>query len=308
MQDLWAILLDSSGSMGSPFAGGHEFPGHVETGRYGVKLDAAKDRLLKELYGLGDSDVAVISFNDDPSLVYLGPATAKEEIRLAIEPISAAGNTNIAAALRFALNHVIRRGMHTYTSVLLISDGLSTAGDPYSAADEYRIAGVPVSTIVIDPTPEGELLARRISHGGRVSAVASGQALGQAIQQAGIDYAAARAPAEEKHSVATLVSSIAAFVAVSVAVAGVFTGVVQEPTIAVPITLAAVTFIASCALFYFAFAREKMPTAIYKNPSEMHFPRVYRFAKRTRWLVAAAAAFCLAVSVGLLCVAYIRGQ
>jgi len=67
---LWIILIDCSGSMSEHFSGLGEFDGFSEVGDYEIKIDAAKDVLIKQIKGLSfNCDVAVIKFSDDAELV-----------------------------------------------------------------------------------------------------------------------------------------------------------------------------------------------------------------------------------------------
>ena len=135
MSDHWLILLDESGSMFGPFMGAHDFDGHIETGTYRTKIEAAKDRLLKEINGLHDSVVSIISFSSEAALICTESSSNVTVITEALEqPRETGGGTNIAAALDKALEVARRQRSATFTSILLISDGLSNEGDPFEAA------------------------------------------------------------------------------------------------------------------------------------------------------------------------------
>ncbi|MFY9315098.1 MAG: VWA domain-containing protein [Burkholderiales bacterium] len=307
MSDLWVVLLDASSSMGESFSSDYQFAGHVDTGAYATKIEAAKDRLLKELHGLGDSHVAVISFSDSAELVCRGSAASPNQFRPAIEGITADGRTNIAAALRLALYDVIRQTSFDYVSILLISDGLSNVGDPIAAADECRTDKVPISTILIDPTPEGENLAKAISHGGRVTAVTSSDAFGEAVGEAAREHKVAAAPLPAAQlSLLGFVTALTAVIAVSVTISGVFTAAVEKPTTAIPVTFAAFSFIASCVLFFIAVVRERSQTGIYISQTEMHYPNRFKYERRTRLVSIVCGFLCLLLSVGLGILAYIN--
>src|SRR4051812_20532791 len=118
-KDLWVILLDSSGSMASPFSGNHQFAGHVETGDYATKIEAAKDRLTRELRGFPASHVCIIGFSDYPECLYLGAAEDTTTIQSKIQGIEANGSTDIGAALGFGLQKVLETP-HDFASILLI--------------------------------------------------------------------------------------------------------------------------------------------------------------------------------------------
>ncbi|MFL6449451.1 MAG: hypothetical protein ACJ746_17470 [Bryobacteraceae bacterium] len=77
--------------------------------------------------------------------------------------------------------------------MLLISDGLSNQGNPVALAEKCRDAGVPIKTILIDPTLEETALANAISLGGWVRVVGSEDDISATMWQAAERYAPAPA-------------------------------------------------------------------------------------------------------------------
>src|SRR2546428_1775481 len=122
MKALWAILIDTSGSMGEPFSGKSDFQGLIEVGSYDTKLDAAKKTVLKQLNGLPSSDVAIVGFADQPYLVCKGRVNEAKQFEESIQKLHADGGTNIAAALRFALTELSDL-TYKVINFLVISDG-----------------------------------------------------------------------------------------------------------------------------------------------------------------------------------------
>jgi hypothetical protein len=96
---MWVILLDCSGSMGEPFRGRSGFAGRSVPARAEVKPEAAKLALLERLPGLGAARIALFAFAGRPSFVLDGRADEHGRIRHALDGLTAAGGTNIAAAL-----------------------------------------------------------------------------------------------------------------------------------------------------------------------------------------------------------------
>src|SRR2546429_4522562 len=136
MKALWATLIDTSGCMGEPFSGKSDFQGLIEVGSYDTKLDAAKKTVLKQLNGLPSSDVAIVGFADQPYLVCKRRVNEAKQFEESIQKLRADGGTNIAAALLFALTELSDLRTYKVINFLVISDGLSTQGDPISAAQE----------------------------------------------------------------------------------------------------------------------------------------------------------------------------
>lgn len=281
----WIILLDESGSMFQPFTGGHAFSGHTETGAYRTKIEAAKDRLLREINGLQNCIVSIISFSSDAAVICSELSSEVATIRKLLDrPRDHGGGTNIAAALDAALIAAKRQESATFTSILLISDGLSNEGDPIEAARRCASARVPISTILIDPTPEGERCAREISIGGRVSGVATEIDFARAMESAADAHAEAASHVPIQSALLGIVAGFAAVLGAAISLTGVIAKTVESPSVALPITVAALCIIASSGLFWVAYARTKWERGIYlsSNLNDIHYPIEYRFEKRTR--------------------------
>jgi von Willebrand factor type A domain len=268
---LWLVLIDVSGSMGSPLTNKGDFSGFVEFSSSRSKLEAAKDALLRQVAGLGpDTDVAIITFSDTASLVYIGsPLNTQEtqEVRRQVEPLTPGAGTNIASALDFARQVPHSHGYKIATA-LIITDGLSNIEDSVSSARACARQGICINTILIDVSPEGETVARAISIGGRVTAVTSlrpadeGAANGTAeerlqnqVREAAQDHrhAAERAKPQESQIplLALVVSSLAALATLATA----FLGAVSKPAVGPFVLAAALSTLGLAASCYLYFAR-----------------------------------------------------
>lgn len=173
---MWIILLDHSGSMGDPFQGEAEFAGRVRESNALTKLESAKQALLTDLASLGTSTrIAIIAFTDQVSLRYEGLSGQMEEIRAELDRLQPNDGTDIANALDFAVKYVAGvTELRGPRQVLVISDGLSDLDAARTAAERLvEAASGAIHAILIDPTEEGEQLARAIAIGGRVDAVTS---------------------------------------------------------------------------------------------------------------------------------------
>jgi hypothetical protein len=173
---LWVFLVDISPSMDEGFSGSARHSMEpTEYGDYGSKLDAAKDRIPREVFARPNSDYIIVPFNDEPYLLMQGTTTSADSINECIEEVNqletGGACTNIAAALRFPLRHVDNLGSYSKLRILLISDGLSNEGDPISASQDCDSAGFTINALVIDKTTEGLDLAHKIANGGAVSTV-----------------------------------------------------------------------------------------------------------------------------------------
>lgn len=182
---LWVILLDRSGSMEEGFsAKEEEFQGRVEPTIHRVKLDAAKEAVLREIEGLDPNcDIAIFAFDDRTELLFRGSPTDRSAFEPIVRAVTPRGQTNIAEALDASLSLAAD---YRRMDSLVITDGLSNVGDPLAAAQRCRDKGVSISVVLIDPTEEGQRIARSIALGGRVYAVASAAELDVQVGDAGI--------------------------------------------------------------------------------------------------------------------------
>lgn len=182
---MWIVLLDRSGSMDDPFSGTLEFQGRKRASKDNRKLDAAKRALRDYVDGLPSSELlSVIEFNDDENETFVGTCQESARLERTLDGIEAGGSTDIPNAL-FAAAHVAERHgeSQAIVSILLISDGLSTNPNIEPAIHELTRLRLRVDVILIDPTEEGDKVARAIAQHGNVSAVESPEALGEAVAE-----------------------------------------------------------------------------------------------------------------------------
>jgi hypothetical protein len=149
------MLVDTSASMGKPFAvsaAASPFQGSLEEETDQTKLDAVKEMVLKPLYGLSNTDVAITSFADEAHLAWKGRAKEVHNATDAILSLAPGGKSNLAQALLLALHRIASSSPYTSLRFLIITDGLSNVGDPVRAADECRESYLPITinTILID--------------------------------------------------------------------------------------------------------------------------------------------------------------
>jgi hypothetical protein len=117
------------------------------------RLDAAKKEILEAIRRLRDCDVCLIAFSDLPTVVCEAPCSGIAAFEDAIEPLTASGNTNLAAGLRL----VLQRAESSSASILVVSDGfLSDAGDTVDAARACglrREGEIPITVVLIGKQP-----------------------------------------------------------------------------------------------------------------------------------------------------------
>jgi len=177
---MWIILLDCSGSMGEPFAGEMSFAGRSRASDAEIKLVAAKQALREHLSGLGSPErIALFAFYTAAILCFEGHSN-QPELRRAIDALEAGGGTDIAVGLQAAAEYA-RGTADRIVRVLVISDGLSEAGPAAEAAMACGEAGAAIDVVLIDPTAEGEAVARAIALHGAVSAVTSAAMLSRDV-------------------------------------------------------------------------------------------------------------------------------
>jgi len=182
MNDIWVIFIDTSGSMSEPFSATQDYPGLVEKGDFQVKIDAAKDILLKQIRGLR-GEVAVIGFTDQPYLIHRGFSRNIEQFEEKIRGLQAGGGTNIASALRFG-TQLENIQNYQVVSFLMITDGMDNPNLEQVALDCTKvIPSLRISTILINYTQHGLATAEAISIHGDVKVVTSSIALENAISE-----------------------------------------------------------------------------------------------------------------------------
>lgn len=182
---MWLILLDHSGSMGDPFSGKVEFAGRTRESHAAIKLEAAKEALLEHLQGLGTpSRVALIEFTSTASIVFDGQSDDRAGIQQVLDALEPVNGTDIAAALDKAAEYVGGVKDALTMRVLVVSDGLSDLESAKAAAGRLAAQKAVIDVILIDPTTDGEAIARAIAVSGSVSAVTSAKELAGEIKAA----------------------------------------------------------------------------------------------------------------------------
>ena len=141
------LVTDTSGSMNAT---------DVDPSRLAAAKDAADaflDRVPDELR------VGLVAFSDAPHTV-LRPTGDREQVRGAVERLTADGGTATGDALAGALQAVGGRAEDgPPAAVILLSDGANQTGrDPAEVARAARTAGVPVYTVALG-TSDGQIEA-----------------------------------------------------------------------------------------------------------------------------------------------------
>lgn len=169
------ILLDHSGSMGEPFSGKTESAGRTRKTEAAIKLEAAKIELLRSIASLASpTPIALFEFTSSASLIYEGISNDHAAIRLALDGLAANDGTDIAAALDRASEYATKLSNVSVIQVLVISDGLSGLASAQASAQRLaRQSTVIIDVILIDPTDNGEQVARAIAVNGEVYFVTS---------------------------------------------------------------------------------------------------------------------------------------
>lgn len=207
---MWIILLDHSGSMGDPFSGKKEAAGRSKTSKAAIKLDAAKQALLEHLQGLGSpSDNALIEFTSSASVVFKGSSNDLKGIQHVLDSLQAYDGTDISVALDTAAEYERTLQNVLTVRVLVISDGLSDRERAEAAAGRLVARRVIIDLILIDPTEQGESVARAITAiNGSFWSVTSPEELSEQVAIAGeqeraqAEQAAAIVGAYEKQAAA----------------------------------------------------------------------------------------------------------
>ena len=306
VEDLWIVLLDTSESMSDPFKGTGDFAGQTDSTNHLRKIEAAKDRVLKELHGMKGATCSVVTFADNPSVLFTRQPPALESLVTAFEDLRPSGGTNIGAALSKAVDVVSSARPAGYASVLLITDGLSTVGDPLVGAERCRAARIPISTVLIDPTPEAERLAHAVSMGGRVTAVTSAAELGDELRSVAQSARVNAGLAQANPWLPVLIGTLSGLLGGVGGSFAFFSSVVDKPTTAVPLGGASIAFVGGVILWYVAFAKRDAIVGTYSsiNQKEPRFPKVPRYRGGVRLFSAVVAGVlhmaCLALVAGAL--------
>jgi hypothetical protein len=189
---MWIILLDHSGSMGEPFRGARTFEGRSVEAAAATKIASAKAAFVERLAGLRSTQVALFGFTQHAVLLYEGVSTDRDAIAESLDLMVAAGGTDIAAALDSVRSYVKEQAPRPPLVLLVISDGLSKREPAVAAAEALaRSAAIIINVLLIDPTEEGEALARAIClNDGEVQAVTSSRELEDNVRSAAEAHAA----------------------------------------------------------------------------------------------------------------------
>jgi len=155
--------------MGQPFTGKREseFAGLSRVSEAKIKLDAAKNALLQHLQTLPPGNITLIEFTSTASVVFEGASNDLKGIQQVLDSLYAEDGTDISVALDEITRYILRKKLgdgQKNHQVLVISDGLSdrnTAGESANRLAEMRVIGALI-LILIDPTDEGEAVARAI--------------------------------------------------------------------------------------------------------------------------------------------------
>jgi hypothetical protein len=141
-------------------------------------LEAAKGALLEHLQGLGSpTKIGLIEFTSTASVIFEGESNDVAGIKKVLDALTPRNGTEIAAALDQASAYLNKVQDALIIRVLVVSDGLSDRKSAGVAADRLVKKGAVIDVILIDPTSEGEAVARAIAINGTVSAVTSSQEL-----------------------------------------------------------------------------------------------------------------------------------
>lgn len=197
---MWVVLLDHSGSMGDSFSGGAGSSGSLRTrpAVSDVKLEAAKSALMGHLRGLPSPvRVALFEFTSSASLAFDGNSDAEASISESLLRLDPRDGTDVAAALAAAEAFVKQVTGERILRCLLISDGLSDLEPARAAAESLAGQGVVIDVILIDPTGDGEALARSVAVEGTVTAVTSGHGLSEEVGTAARELTSAIREADE---------------------------------------------------------------------------------------------------------------
>lgn len=124
------IVLDISGSMGSPFNGNHSHGSERQS-----KLNIAKDLIMKIVDKLGEQDrLAVVAFHNDAielqPLVYLS-ANQKNDIKRTVNQLKADGGTNMGKAVDVSSKLFDRIDLtHAYDNrIIFLTDAQTNSGE-----------------------------------------------------------------------------------------------------------------------------------------------------------------------------------
>jgi len=154
------LLIDVSGSM------------------FGDKLSLAKVTGLELLHNLKPSDrVGMLLFSDERRWVYEFQPNADITASPVLEPLTAAGGTDLHPALVDGLSRLATQSIKA-KHVVLITDGVTKPADFQALADNARSKGISISSMGVGEDVNRPLLERlALQTGGRYYSVASADAI-----------------------------------------------------------------------------------------------------------------------------------
>jgi TIR domain/von Willebrand factor type A domain len=183
---VWIILLDHSSSMADPFSNSAAelVRGRVRQSAATTKWDAAKEAVVDEVNGLDEEEaICLIEFTSTASVVFEGKRSKAERLQSLVDELVPRGSTDIATALKVASEYA-NAASEPQISIEVISDGLSDLNSAGDAARELAKRAGLIDVILIDPSAEGQAVARAVAIRGRVIPVLSAPDLGREAQEA----------------------------------------------------------------------------------------------------------------------------
>jgi Mg-chelatase subunit ChlD len=152
------LVLDCSGSMDEPMAGG----------RINKEQAAEQSAVLALRTLLPGDQLGVVAFNAQAQWVApLAPNTDSQGVERKILSIRAGGGTQIYPALEMAYDALIRVPAQdaSVRHILLLTDGESQGGDYAALLEKCNAAKISVSTVAVGPDADTKLLAWIASQG-----------------------------------------------------------------------------------------------------------------------------------------------
>ena len=318
---LWVILIDTSGSMGDAFAGGNEYEGRVKRGNYEIKLDAAKAAVIEEVGGIRGGSISLIKFNHQAEEIYRGKPSNKDELQKKIHSLRPNGGTDIGEALNFGID--LNKGNDSFQSIdfILISDGLSGREAADRAALRCSQLEITVFPTVIDPTDEGLEVAESISEitGGKVFVYKSeGEketplniSVRNSINLGQNNHELKEYHKEQelhKNAYATKLGGITALFGLIVIITGVINGILENPPVALPVSVAALVFSVGALMVVQGFSKKTAKHAIWISDTENYHPKEPKYSSSLRFMFGIGGVTCILFSIGLGFFAYAQSN
>jgi len=190
-------------------------------------------------------------------------------------------------------------GSYRRVHFLLISDGLSNVGDPIPVAQKCYELDIDVNTILIDPTPEGEKIARQISIDGRVTSVTSSLQLASAVEKERepVEQDARMAASNRVLTQITLITALFAFFATAL---GFVNGVLKQP-VEMLIFLAVIAILGAGFLMWYVGFAKYLPKIYVPNPQ-----KIPKYTKKTRVFSFVSSALLIILGMTFLYIAFLN--